>query len=511
MKMKSSKIFIILLMIIALVGYFSQRVTEDKITLSKIYDDPKRADKPEVYLSIYDELTTKPGQKTPDYPIGYRYKELEKSRSESPLLRTEESYEFTERGPANVPGRTRGLLVDPDDPEYKTWYAGGVGGGIWKTTDGGETWAEQTKNLPNIAISWIIMAPSDHSIMYAGTGEGWGGTSGFIKGNGIVKSTDGGNSWTPLLATLENTDFEIVNRIIVDPANANIILAATSTDRANNPDQASGIFKSIDGGETWLKKHTGESYVQQIIADPTDFNTQYAAVSGIGILKSMDAGETWTCSSTGLSISGRIEIAVSPVNSSRLYASSQGDLTGTGADLYFSSDYGETWSVAYNLDQPTANFLGGQGWYDNTILAHPFNLDEVYVGGVDFWKFKVDDTTVDLGNQFAGADEEGIEEFFELLGFNSGDVYGGKISVGDEDPDDLVSVEIRFGPDGAGGILTQMAHRFIIPDGFGSGVPDADYTYEGYVEVPFQVWDIKNNRQLMISFRDQQKDLVYDG
>jgi hypothetical protein len=85
-----------------------------------------------------------------------------------------------------------------------------------------------------------------------------------------------------------------------------------------------------------------------------------------------------------------------------------------------------------------------------------------------------------------------------------------KIAIGDENPEDFVSVEIRFGPDGEGGILQQKAHRFTVPDGRTSGVSRSEYTYEDYVAVPFQVWDIENNRQLMVSFRDQQKDNIFN-
>jgi len=88
--------------------------------------------------------------------------------------------------------------------------------------------------------------------------------------------------------------------------------------------------------------------------------------------------------------------------------------------------------------------------------------------------------------------------------------YDERIDIGDTLAEDFVSVEVRFGPDGQGGYLKQKAHRFHVPDGEGSGVPAADYTYQDYIEVPFQVWDIDNDRQLMVAFRDQQKDVVFN-
>ncbi len=474
------------------------------------YDQIKKADNPDQYLKLNEELRTKSGDSRPAYPVGYRQKELEKANNASRSLRLSESYEFIERGPGNVPGRTRGLVIDPDDNTHRTWYAGGVGGGIWKTTDGGQNWVNKSPDIPNLSISWIVMAESNRDVMYAGTGEGWGRNFSFIKGNGIIKSTDRGETWVPLASTTENPDFEIVNRLVVDPANENIVLAATSTDLRYNPTQGSGIFKSIDGGISWQQKHQSQSYVHQIVADPSDFNILYAAIDEVGVIKSLDAGETWSDFSNGLSPSGRIEIAVSPVNPSRLYASVQGDLSGTGSDLYFTSDAAATWDITINQDGENIDFLGGQGWYDNTILAHPFELDEVYVGGVNLWKFEVSSATENLGKRFAGAEEIDIESFFSLNPFNSGVYYNSKIAIGEEAPEDFVSVEIRFGPDGEGGILQQKAHRFTVPDGRGSGVAPNEYSYEDYVDVPFQIWDIENNRQLMVSFRDQQKDIIFN-
>jgi hypothetical protein len=174
-----------------------------------------------------------------------------------------------------------------------------------------------------------------------------------------------------------------------------------------------------------------------------------------------------------------------------------------------SNDAGASWLAT--TEETTGNnidFLGGQGWYDNTILAHPFNINEVYVGGVNLWKFEIKQGTV-TKKQFLGAEEQDTKSFMSLINFGTA-YYDGKIDIGNEPIADFVTVEVRFGPDGNGGHLKQKAHRFTIPVGQGSGVPAADYTYQDYVEVPFQVWDIINNRQLMISFRDQQEDEIFN-
>ncbi len=476
--------------------------------LNEVWHTPK-VDKPDEFIKLYNDLRTRPSEEQPGYGNSYRLKELAKAKRSAAAARTTAVYNFIERGPGNVPGRTRALVVDPDDTSHLTWFAGGVGGGIWKTTDGGQTWVNKTENQPNLAISWLVMAESDRNILYAGTGEGWGGSVGFIKGSGIYKSTDRGETWALLPAT-QNNDFQIVNRLVVDPNNANIVLAATSNDAVNARAFRSGIYKSTDGGQTWVQKFSGLSWVQQIVATPGDFNVLYATVRGVGVYKSTDAGETWAQASSGMSPDGRIEMAVSPLNTSRLYASVVGSLSGNGADLYVSDDAGASWKVV--TEETTGDdidFLGGQGWYDNTILAHPFDPDMVYVGGVNFWKFEIRPGTVVEDKQFLGATEDGTSPFMTLVNFGA-KYYGGRIEAGNETAEDFVSVEVRFGPDGQGGYLKQMAHRFHVPDGMGSGVPASDYTYQDYVEVPFQVWDVTNNRQLMVAFRDQQKDGVFN-
>jgi Secretion system C-terminal sorting domain len=496
------------LMISFIIFFGKQKFQPQKAAINQPHKDVAKADNPDKFVALYNDLRTRASESSPDYATGYALTELNKARQARASARLSATYTFTERGPANVPGRTRGLLIDTDDTSHKTWFAGGVGGGVWKTVDAGLTWVDKTPNVPNMAISWLVMAESNHDIMYAGTGEGFQGAIG-IRGNGIYKSTDRGENWNLLPFTIENDDFQMVNRLVVDPANPDIVLAATSNDGAHSLFN-SGIFKSVDGGLNWVRKFSGQSWVQQIVATPGDFNALYATVLGVGIYKSVDAGENWTLSSAGLSAGGRIEMAVSPVNPSRLFASLVGGLSGTGSDLYISDDAGALWQVMTEDNSGNdVDFLGGQGGYDNTIMAHPYDQDIVYVGGVNLWKFEIRSGSTTTENQFLGAEEQNTSPFLSLVNFGA-TYYGGKIDAGNEPAADFVSVEVRFGPDGMGGYLKQFAHRFTIPDGQGSGVPAADYAYQGYVEVPFQVWDITNNRQLMVSFRDQQKDNVFN-
>ncbi|MBL7875225.1 MAG: hypothetical protein JNL53_06150, partial [Cyclobacteriaceae bacterium] len=423
----------------------------------------------------------------PEYEKGFMMRELERAKAiaarKNSRGRTQSNgvIEWKERGPANVPGRTRGLLVDPDDPAKNTWFAASAGGGVWKTANGGNTWSLLTPDLTNLATTVLAMANSNHNVMYLGTGESFGGLVG-IRGNGIFKSIDRGQTWNHLSSTLNFSD---INRIIIDPTDANIVVAAT----------AIGIYRTINGGSAWTKVSNLPS-IEDLKSTPGNFNIQYATQNGVGVLKSTNAGVSWTLSNTGMSPNGRVEIAVSPINPNRIFASAQSALGGSQSDLYLSEDAGNSWSVVnVTFNNNTIDFLGGQGWYDNTILCDPFNADVVYFGGVNLFRTQLSNGSAAPINLYTM--EELGTNFISLVNFSAAQANG-KLSV---TTDATVSVEIRFGPG-----KNQLAHRFLTPVGATSAVPDVNYSYADYVIVPFEVWDITNNKQLMVSFRDQDRN-----
>ncbi len=457
-----------------------------------VVERPVELSGPAQFALFHKQIRTAPGDTAPAYASGYRLRESRKARTlarsrnrmlSSPVV-------WTERGPANVPGRTRGLIVDPDDPTKNTWYAGSAGGGVWKTTNAGTSWTLLTPDLSNLATTVLAMAPSNHDIIYLGTGEGFGNLDG-ITGNGIFKSINRGVSWTHLSSTIS---FQDVNRLAVDPANSSIVVAATIT----------GIYRTTDGGDNWTQV-SSLTNVQDLKATPGNFNIQYAAKSGVGILKSTDAGINWVLSNNGMSPGGRTEIAVSPVNPNRVFASAEGGLSGGTGDLYVSQDAGATWSlvdVSYNGS--AADFLGGQGWYDNTVACDPFNASAVYVGGVNVFRVTLGTGSSEVPNY--SMEEDDTESFLFLQAFANILYDGQRLTAGPAAGNK--KVEVRFGPG-----LSQFAHRFTVPAGATSGVPALSYSYAGYVEVPFQAWDVTNPiapRQLMVSFRDQANNGEFD-
>jgi len=174
------------------------------------------------------------GETVSKEPINNLMREYHKLKK---LKNASETVEWITRGPSNVGGRSRGLIIDPDDPEYNTWYVGSATGGVWKTTDRGKTWVCLTNELPYQATTTLAMAMSNTNIIYMGTGESFPGSM-QTTGGGIFKSTDKGNTWNQLEATSSSEDFRYINRIIVDPDDEDIVLAITQT----------GIFKTTDGG-----------------------------------------------------------------------------------------------------------------------------------------------------------------------------------------------------------------------------------------------------------------------
>ena len=250
---------------------------------------------PDEFARILYEMKVPSDRTTPQYDPGYRLRERAKAPRAVP--RADKAVTWHDRGPGNVAGRARGIIVDPDDPTAMTWFIASVGGGVWKTDNGGATWRELMDETPGLAVQSITMDPLDHDVIYAGTGESFFNID-TMNGNGILKSVDRGETWTPLASTLDDPAFNNVSRIICSPDSPGLVIASATTGTykaALYP--TSNIFRSTDGGASWTAVHTETGTevfagprILQVIADPTDFDVQYAAVFGAGILKSTDAG-----------------------------------------------------------------------------------------------------------------------------------------------------------------------------------------------------------------------------
>ena len=267
-----------------------------------------KSDHPDLFAQYERDIRTREGRNAPDYPLNYKIEQILKTRNLQSTrslnkLDKSQALNWMERGPGNVSGRTRGIIVDPDDATNNTWFVGAVSGGVWKTTNAGASWTNLTPDITNLATSTIAMAASNHNVIYAGTGEGFYNVD-EIDGTGIWKSTDKGASWAQLASTANNKLMQNITRLIIDPSDENTLLVSanggfnyvSSSSRAN-----SGIFRSTDGGTSWnMVYDAGTNRVQDLISNPENFNTQYATVNSQGVVKSLDGGLTWSDASNGI-------------------------------------------------------------------------------------------------------------------------------------------------------------------------------------------------------------------
>ena len=351
------------------------------------------------------------------------------------------------------------------------------------------------------------MAESDPNVIYMGTGEGVGFFS-SVAGDGVFKSVDRGTTWNHLSSTASNENFRFVNRLAVDPTNPDVVLAATN----------GGIFRTVDGGVTWTAAYRSTSEddrVQDLRAQPGDFNRQIASVGGRGILYSTDAGVTWAFASVDwASEFNRIELAYSPSSPDIVYAAVHAWTTEGGfrflSDLYRSEDGGMNW--VRTVSHSDINWFGPQGWYNNTLAVHPFKPDTVFVGGIQLWQNRIiGENTLVTVSEFDYGGSDSWLKFTPITG--AGVAYRLEERIYPQHPEavdvllaDHTDIEIRWGQG------TQLAHRFRVEKTAGPfrnggvAVPFSEHMYADYVEAPFQVWDTENNRQLMVSFRDQADD-----
>ena len=275
--------------------------------------------------------------------------------------------------------------------QVSTYYFGSVGGGVWKSMNSGRTW-KPIFDSPGIAsIGAIGVAPSNSEILYVGTGEADMRDS-ISFGNGVYKTINGGRTWKHL--GLENT--RQIGRIIVDPKNPNVVLVA-ALGHVYGPHPDRGVYRSRDGGTTWQRVLFKDNDVGAIdlAFDPVNSQTIYAAMwnvrrppwfiyapangPGGGIFKSTDGGNNWQQLTAGLPAEGlgRIGLAISPMNRSRIYAIVDAKEGG----LFVSNDAGATWTRISGDGR-----IWGRGWYFNKVTADPKDADTVYVQNTSIYK-----------------------------------------------------------------------------------------------------------------------------
>lgn len=301
-------------------------------------------------------------------------------------------------------GRSVAIAGIPSQPNV--FYMAAVNGGVWKTTDAGNTWNPIFDDQPSGSVGAIAIAPADPNILYVGSGEGLQRPD-LATGDGLYKSIDAGKTWTHLGLR----DAQQITAILVDPKNPEKLFVAVQG-HPYGPNTERGVFRSTNGGQSFEKILYKDENIgaADLVFDPANSQILYATlwaarvapweirsgesfvVTGSGIYKSTDGGNTWHELTKGLpgrdDTVGRIGIAVAPAKTNRLYATIEAK---KNAGIYRSEDGGESWQLI-NTDRR----IGGRGPGAMGIAVAPDNADTIYVANTTTWK------STDAGKTFVG-------------------------------------------------------------------------------------------------------------
>ncbi len=293
-------------------------------------------------------------------------------------------------------GRLTDIAIDPSDTTII--YVTSPGGGIWKSTNSGNTWVPlQDYNATWMNMFSVSIDPNNTNIVYAGNASG-----------NVMKSTNAGNTWS----TLSVGSSGAVRKIKVHPTNSNIIFICSS----------SGIHRTIDGGISWSLVHNIQ---KEDIEFKTDDVNILVATGSSSIVRSTDGGLNWTTLSTvqGITNSGRSLVAVTTANPNYFYI-----IQANGSEfgrMYLSTDAGVTFTTTVTGDatigtnyfgySPAGTDVGGQGGYDMALTVSPFDANEVYLAGIIVWR------STNAGTSFVA---QTVWSYPNGTGYNHADVHG---------------------------------------------------------------------------------------
>lgn len=281
-------------------------------------------------------------------------------------------------GQRPINGRVNAICYDPITPS--TVYIGGAQGGVWKTTNGGVDWFPLSDTWPLLGVSSIAVHPTNTNIVLAGTGD----YDGFdVAGIGVMRSTDGGSTWTRVGASHFGTN--CIKGLVFDPDNPNIVLAITGKSGTGR------ISRSTDAGQTWTTIVSGGNW-DSISYGPKPNalspRTYYATSPGATprLFSSTDQGATWAATATN-PFSGNQ--STTGVAASKIFAGTVYAFASSSRNIYKSTDYGATWtSVIAGFPNGNNNYNWSQAWYDwhinTSVRTEGLNqFDVIYVGLID--------------------------------------------------------------------------------------------------------------------------------
>ena len=290
----------------------------------------------------------------------------------------------------------RSVAVAGDPTRRNVFYFGAVNGGVWKTANGGASWANLTDGKSNISsVGAMAVAPSDPNVIYAGGGEA-DFREDWTYGDGMYRSTDAGQTWQPLGLA----DARHIARIVVDPRNPDRVVVA-AMGHASGPNATRGVYRSNDGGHSWQRTLFVDDSTGAIdlAMDPGNPRIMYAALWRLerspwgftagggrsGLWKTTDGGDSWKeiTFNPGLPKNpiGRIGVAVSPANPQRVYASVESPPEDSTGGIFRSDDAGATWQRTSGEQRWMV-----RPWYYSIVTADPADTNTVYVMNLATWK-----------------------------------------------------------------------------------------------------------------------------
>jgi photosystem II stability/assembly factor-like uncharacterized protein len=310
-------------------------------------------------------------------------------QAQTPLAAALKGMNWRNIGP-NRGGRSLGIAGSAS--RKKEYYFGAVGGGLWKTTDGGFTWKPVTDGQINSSsVGAVAVSGSNPDIVYIGMGE-TEFRGNIMQGDGVYKSIDAGKTWKNI--GLKNT--QAISRIRIHPTNPDIVYVS-ALGHPYGPNAERGVFKTTDGGASWKKVlfKSDSAGAEDLIIDPSNPNTIYASIwqvrrtpykmwggGGVcGLWKSTDGGDSWTELTTNPGMPkgpvGKIGVTVSPSNPNRVWAIVEANEGG----LLRSDDAGATWKMINNERK-----LRQRAFYYSRIVADPKDSNGLYALNVNFYK-----------------------------------------------------------------------------------------------------------------------------
>lgn len=303
---------------------------------------------------------------------------------------------WIERGPSNVSGRTRAIMIDPNDPTRRTVWAGGVNGGIWKTTNiqnAVPNWQKIDDFLTVLSISWLTFDPLNPTIFYASTGEGYGNGD-AASGAGVFKSTDAGASWQQMPAT---ANIGTCQRVLVTKRGTLIVATRFSGFLRFTNDNT---FATVLANGTVSGASSNFAYDIEEAED----STLYATLAG-SIHRSFDDGITWSPAlpvPSGVRLD-RVELASAPSDPTYIYAIVE--FASQVEAILKSTNKGAFWTSMpepVGLGMPPDDISRGQAWYDLCVDVSPSNRDLLFVGGIDLYKSSDGAATWTMVSQWFG-------------------------------------------------------------------------------------------------------------